>query len=80
MRTSHAGEDTQKGLRLRLGLTVLVVLLALSVIEWYLAVGRVPGLLWYLVVIQVIEAGTIAYYFMHVAQLWSGEEPSPSRH
>lgn len=76
MRTSHAGEDTQKGLRLRLGLTVLVALLVLSVIEWYIAINRVPGLIWYLVVMQVVEAGLIAYYFMHVPQLWHGEGQS----
>ncbi len=80
MKPAHATEDAQKGVRLQLGLKVFVVLMVLAVVEWYLMVARVPGLLWYLIVIQVVEAGTIAYYFMHVAQLWRAEEQEPSGH
>ncbi|HET8678495.1 MAG TPA: cytochrome C oxidase subunit IV family protein [bacterium] len=80
MKSSHAGEDTQKSLRLRLGAKVFAVLIVLSVAEWYMALARVPALLWYLVVINLVDAGLIAYYFMHIAQLWGGEEPSPSGH
>ena len=80
MRPAYAAEDAEKGARLRLGLNVFVALIVLAVVEWYLMVARVPGLLWYLVVIQVVEAETIAYYFMHVAQLWREEEQGPSKH
>ncbi len=61
---------------LRRGWGVFAALGVLAVVEWYAAVARVPGLLWYLIVIQVVEAGLIAHYFMHVAQLWRRpEEP-----
>ncbi len=80
MRPAYAVQEAQKGIRLLLGLKVFVALIVLAVVEWYLMVARVPGLLWYLVVIQVVEAGLIAYYFMHVAQLWREEEQGPSRH
>jgi cytochrome c oxidase subunit IV len=80
VRPAHATEDVQKGVRLQLGLKVFVVLMVLAVVEWYLMVARVAGLLWWLIVIQVVEAGMIVYYFMHVAQLWRAEEHEPSRH
>jgi cytochrome c oxidase subunit IV len=57
------------GAALRRGWRVFAALMVLAVVEWYVAVARVRGLLWYVSVIQVVEAGTIMYYFMHVAQL-----------
>lgn len=78
--TPTPGTEARKAARLRLGIWVFAWLIVLAVVEWYLMVARVPGLLWYLIVIQVVEAGTIAYYFMHVAQLWRAEEQEPSGH
>jgi cytochrome c oxidase subunit IV len=56
------------------------VLIVLAVLEWYIMVAGTPGLLWWLIVIQLVEAGMIVYYFMHVAQLWRGDQHAPSDH
>ena len=80
MRPAHATEDVQKSVRLQLGLKVFIVLMVLAVLEYYVMVARVRGLIWYLVVIQVVEAGMIVFYFMHVGQLWRTEEQEPSQH
>jgi cytochrome c oxidase subunit IV len=64
------GREADLARALRRGWGVFAVLGVLAIVEWYAAVARVPGLLWYLVVIQVVEAGLIAHYFMHLAQLW----------
>lgn len=77
---THAADAARKGARLRLGLKVFLALMVLVVAEYYAMVARVPGLLWWLIVFQVVEAALIAYYFMHVAQLWREEEQGPSRH
>lgn len=77
MRRAHAAQGSQKVARLRLGLRVFAALIALAVLEWYIAIDGVPGLLWWLIVIQLVEAGMIAYYFMHVAQLWRGDRHGP---
>ncbi len=76
MSSPPAEADPAKGARLRLGWKAYVVLIVQAVVEWYITIIRVPGLLWYLIVINVGEAGLIAYYFMHVAQLWRDHEPA----
>lgn len=78
MRPGHAAQEARKGARLRLGLRVFSALIVLAVLEWYLMVARAPGLLWWLIVIQLVEAGLIAYYFMHVAQFWRADQHGPS--
>lgn len=77
MRPAHAAQKSQKVARLRLGFQVFAVLIVLAILEWYLMVARAPGLLWWLIVIQLVEAGMIVYYFMHVAQLWGADQPGP---
>ncbi len=80
MRPARAVDEAWLGIRLRLGLKVFVFLMVLAVVEYYITIARVPGLLWYLIVIQLVEAGTIAGYFMHVAQLWRDQEPGSPGH
>ena len=59
---------------LRRGLWVFVALLVLTVLEYVLAVAMPSGNLPYMVVMNIVDAGLIVYYFMHVAQLWRPEE------
>ncbi len=59
---------------LRLGLLVLIVLAVLTVIEYVVAVTLDDGNLPYIVILALIKAGLIVYYFMHVYQLWRQEE------
>lgn len=58
----------------RLGLGVFILLAALNVLEYWLAVAFPSGIFLPLVVLAAIDAGLILYFFMHVAQLWGHEE------
>jgi len=59
--------------RLRIGYIVFGVLAALKVAEYFVAkmfpVGDWP----YLVILAVISAGLIAYFYKHISQLWHSE-------
>lgn len=57
----------------RLGVWVIVGLALLTVLEYEVAVSIHSSSLPYLVVIALIKAGMIVYYFMHISQLWRGE-------
>ena len=59
---------------LRLGLWVFIALVVLSVVEY--GVGQVVkhGNLPYMVIMNLVDATLIVYFFMHVAQLWRKEE------
>lgn len=58
----------------RRGLWVWILLIVLTVLEFILMVARLPGMIAYLLIINLIDAGLIAYYYMHIAQLWRQEE------
>lgn len=66
----------QKGLTqaLRRGFWVWVALIVLTILEYILMVLRMPGLIAYLLIINLLDAGLIVYYYMHIAQLWRQEE------
>lgn len=57
-----------------LGVIVLVALVVLNWFEYGLAMTVQTGIMVPLVVLSLIDAGLIAYYFMHVAQLWRAQE------
>ncbi|GBD11947.1 hypothetical protein HRbin23_01630 [bacterium HR23] len=59
---------------LRRGLWVWVALIGLTVVEYLWMVAHLPGLIPFLLVINLIDAGLIVYYYMHIAQLWREEE------
>mgnify|MGYP005833607227 CR=1 FL=1 len=57
----------------RLGVIVILVLAALTAIEYAVAVA-VPGTtIPYLALIAIAKAALIAYYFMHIYHLWRRE-------
>ena len=60
----------------RRGLNVFVVLAALTIVEYAVAVSldSVPLLVALLAVAAVGKCWAIARYFMHIARLWRGEE------
>jgi len=66
----------QSGLRpaLRRGLWVFILLVALTVAEYVLAVKMTRGNLPYMIVMNLVDAGLILYFFMHVSHLWRKEE------
>lgn len=58
---------------LRRGLVVIIALGIFTAIEYVIPLALDSGSMPYLVVIGLVKAALIVYYFMHVAQLWRGE-------
>jgi len=75
--TAHVAESTREGSdSTRIGLVVFVVLMALVLLEYVVAILMDKNLV-VMVVMNVIDAAIIMYYFMHVTRLWrSGREES----
>ena len=59
---------------LRVGLVVFIVLVVLAAAEYGLAVAVDSGNLPYMIIMNVVDAALIVYFFMHVRQLWRQEE------
>ncbi|MBI2873294.1 MAG: hypothetical protein HYY00_08925 [Chloroflexi bacterium] len=59
---------------LRRGLWVFIALVVLAVVEYLLTLVMKSGNLPWMVIMNIIDAGLIAYFFMHIAQLWRREE------
>lgn len=57
-----------------LGLAVLAALMALEIIEYFIGIRISPGALPLLILLTVPGAGVIIWFFMHLPQLWGGEE------
>jgi heme/copper-type cytochrome/quinol oxidase subunit 4 len=62
------GAKTRRGLKTILGLSVL------TAAEFAAAVTLTTGLFVVLSVIAVVKAWLILEYFMHLSQLWNGQE------
>lgn len=60
--------------RKRIGWLVIAGLAALTVVEFWLSSAVRPALP-YLIVVAIVKAGLIIYYFMHVSQIWKQEQP-----
>ncbi len=73
--TAHVTESTrQSSDSMRTGVVVFAVLMALVLLEFVVAIVMDRNLV-VMVVMNVIDAAIIMYYFMHVTRLWrSGRE------
>lgn len=62
--------------RMRVGWLVMIGLMVLTVAEYLLLLATPSTAIWriLLVVFQVLDAGLILWYFMHLGQLWHTEE------
>jgi caa(3)-type oxidase subunit IV len=58
-----------------IGTKVILVLAALTVIEYIIAVSKPPGQLPLIFAIAIGKAVLIVLYFMHVGQIWHKEKP-----
>ncbi len=68
--TAHVAESTRQGSDpMRIGVVVFVVLMALVLLEFVIAIFMDKNLV-LMVVMNVIDAAIIMYYFMHVTRLW----------
>ena len=63
--------DKQKSALLRTTLFVLLGLAALTAIEFWVSQLETPSVA--LIIISLLKASMILYYFMAVNDLWSGE-------
>ena len=59
---------------MRLGLLIFIVLVVLAIGEYFLGLVLESGNLPYMILMNVVDAALIVYFFMHVAQLWRPEE------
>jgi len=62
-----------KARRFKVGWVVGAVLAALTIVEYFVAVGVEGNLVW-LGLIGVAKAWLILKYFMHVGQVWGEED------
>ncbi len=58
-----------------IGTKVILVLGGLTVIEYIIAVSKPPGQLPLIFLIAIVKAVLILLYFMHIRQIWDGEQP-----
>ena len=56
----------------KLGVIVAVALIVLAALEYVVAVAMDSGNLPWMLIMNVVDAALIIYYFMHVAHLWRG--------
>ncbi|MAF39141.1 MAG: hypothetical protein CL696_09765 [Chloroflexi bacterium] len=56
----------------KLGVIVAVALIVLAALEYVVAIAMDSGNLPYMLIMNVVDAALIIYYFMHVAHLWRG--------
>lgn len=59
---------------MRRGLWVFVILVVLAVLEYLLALAMKSGNLPWMIIMNIVDAALILYFFMHMAQLWRREE------
>lgn len=67
--------NNKKGELLRIGLVVFILLIALTLVEYF--IGSIAiGWTWPLWIIAIIKAAMILRDYMHVNRLFTGEEES----
>ena len=59
---------------MRVGLLVFIILVVLAAGEYVLGLALESGNLVYMLIMNIVDAALILYFFMHVRQLWRPEE------
>ncbi len=67
-------QETQLQSKMNLGFLVFAVGTVSNVAEFALAMTVREGVMLPLIALMLIDAATIAYFFMHITQLWREEE------
>lgn len=65
--------ETPTSAGMGIGTKVILVLAALTVIEYLIAVAKPPGQIVLIFLIALAKAALIVMYFMHVRQIWRGD-------
>lgn len=58
----------------KLGVVVAVALIVLAALEFLLSKAVHSGNLPWMLIMNVVDAALILYFFMHIAHLWRGGE------
>jgi cytochrome c oxidase subunit 4 len=66
------GNQTNRSGGLRRGVIVLIALAVLTVIEYFVAVFELPVIV--LILIALLKAAAVLWYFMHIAKVFGGGE------
>ncbi|MBI2165575.1 MAG: hypothetical protein HYU29_04135 [Chloroflexi bacterium] len=76
MRAQRSGPKSKPelGAKMRLGLVVFGVLMAIEIIEYLVGTSVRAGAWPFLAILAAIGAWPIVRYFMHIPQLWQREE------
>ena len=76
MRAQRTGPESKPelGAKMRLGLAVFGVLMAIEILEYVFGVNMRGGAWLILAPLALIGAWPIVRYFMHIEQLWRSEE------
>lgn len=67
-------EQSRRGRPMRVGLIVFIAGTIANVVEFSLANTVQQGVLLPIMLLALVDAAMIAYFFMHVTQLWHPEE------
>ncbi len=67
-------QSERLGKALRRGLWVAVALAVLTVVDYLIPIQVPHGNVVYLALFSIAEAAVVAYYFMHIRQLWHPHE------
>lgn len=59
---------------MRVGLLIFIILVVLAAGEYVLGLTLESGNLVYMLIMNIVDAALILYFFMHVRQLWRPEE------
>lgn len=72
MTDEHMTEEAQKSTGMGIGMKVFLILAALTVIEYVIAVSKPTGQITLIFIIAVAKAALIVIYFMHIGALRKG--------
>ena len=70
MENSHSNKSAEQ----RQGVTILIGLAILTIVEYFIATSTLSSSLILIVLIAIAKVGMIASIFMHVGKLFAGEE------
>ncbi len=67
-------EKAGLGSALRVGHVIFIILVVLAVAEYFLGIAVDSGNLAFMIIMNIVDAALILYYFMHFHQIWHPEK------
>ena len=69
----RAMKSTGLSREFRIGFRVFAILVILTMAEYAMVLGIDRGNLPWMIIMNIVDAGLIFYFFMHISQLWRQE-------